>query len=200
MSLEVSKRALNRLDSYTKTRDDMRSIVESLDIKTDGDLENASVIYSQASEGRKEVDKLRKELVMPIKQHAKKIDGMFMPVVKDYEGIRVLIQSKMSSYITDRDNKAKEKEAKLAEKAASGDLTLAQAAASSERIKKAPTKISTPVSTVRTVEKKVIEIEDANAIPREYLVPDMVAIRKDALAGKEIKGVVVKTVKTVRNG
>lgn len=64
-----------------------------------------------------------------------------------------------------------------------------------EAIKEPERRIFTGGGSLLEKDHKTVTIIDEKLIPREYLVPDMVKIRRDALAGVEIAGVEVTSEK-----
>jgi len=86
----------------------------------------------------------------------------------------------------------KKKEKEIEEKITKGEMSFEQA---SKKIEKIEQKIE--AVPIREVVKVVIT--DKSKLPLEYLEPDLVAIKRDLIAGKEIQGAKLIKEKVVYN-
>ena len=105
------------------------------------------------------------------------------------------IKDKMSAWQTAQEAKAEKKLEQIEARVEAGTLSFDKAVAKMEDLEP-ETKVSTEDFSLKFRITKTVEIVDEKLIPREYLVPDMVLIRREVLAGKEIAGVRIVEVKT----
>jgi DNA repair exonuclease SbcCD ATPase subunit len=137
--------------------------------------------------------------VKPIKEGLKVITEMFAPLEAQYEEAKKTVSSKMIVYYNEQKRKDDEEKARLAARVEKGTMKMATAVRKMEALPVVAKKIGDATGSVTFKEQKNVVITDANLIPRQFLVPDMVAIRKAALAGMVISGVAVETVTNLAN-
>ena len=165
---------------------------QEITIESNGDLTKATDVLSRIKQAQKLIKSKKETITKPINEALKNVRSLFAPVEQSVDEAERLIKSKMLSYQQEVDRKAREEQAKLAKKVEDGKLKPETAVKKMEKIETvAPTVEGSKGGEVqfRTVRKVVIE--DESKLPRKYLVPDKIAIRKDALAGVDIEGVKV---------
>lgn len=133
------------------------------------------------------------EITRPLNEALGKARDLFRSVEQSYQEAEGIVKQKMVAYNT----KIARERAEVAEKLE------ARVEAGNMRQDTAITKLTAMQAPAATVQGdrgkatfrnvRVVKITDEAKIPREYLVPDMVAIRKAALEGAEIAGVEVVT-------
>jgi len=161
-----------------------------LAIKTKDDLITAVNHLGKVKSFLKEVQAKKKEVM-------ESINFLLLPLEtmeKRAKEIEKEIKAQMSSYQTLQEAKAASKIEKIEEKIESGEMSFEKGLEKIDGLEPEQSVATENFSlTFRT--QKNIEIFYEDLIPREYLIPDMVLIRRDILAGKEIAGVKIVDVK-----
>ena len=163
------------------------STAQQLTIKTKEDLEGATVVLSKIKSVGKLIQQKKESITKPLNEALKNARDLFRPLEESWEEAERIVKQKMVVFQVAEEKKVEKKEEKIAEKVDAGKITFEQASVKLEKIDKPETQIG---NTIFKTIKKVI-IKDEAKLPREYLLPNEVLIRKDALAGKEIAGVEV---------
>lgn len=170
------------------------------------DLESqqkASNTLVELARMKKEVNERRDFVVKPLKEHVKRLDGMFKPVLEQLEQAdenlrgKVLAFRQRQSQAAERERlrlmaeaeakqeQAEELEAKGKVKQAAAMQEQAQESAITALAVTGPGKqLLSDEGSVGTSKRWIFEIEDAGAVPRQYLVPDEKAIRRAVTAGE----------------
>jgi hypothetical protein len=113
---------------------------------------------------------------------------LFRPVEEQFEHAEALIKRKLLDYKQKKDAEARAKEAKIAAQAEKGTIKLETAERKMGEIERVETTTRGKVGEVQVRKVKKVRITNESLLPRSYLVPDMVIIRRDALAGIAIPG------------
>lgn len=179
------------VQKLTTRADAAKAYADKVQIENDADQEK--VIKSLTSiEGEwKRGEGVRKFFVDPLNEQVKKINGLFKPSLDVLKDASTTIRRKLVDYQTRVAAKAEEAKAKVMKRVEKGTLTVETAVKKIENVKEAEKTVRTEEATVTYREQKKVVIEDPTKLPREYLIPDEVKIRKVALAGVEIPGVKV---------
>jgi len=166
------------------------SAATALEIKTADQMTNATDILGKIKTVGKMIKSKKETITKPLNEALRNARAFFAPLEKQFNDAERIVKNKMLDYQRAEMAKATKKTEKIENKVESGKMSFDKAA---DKIEEA-----TPEKTVeanlgavqfRTI-KQVI-IEDESLLPREYLVPDMVKIKKVALAGVSIAGVKV---------
>lgn len=166
----------------------------ALKIKTAEDMIKATDILGKIKSVGKMV---RERMEAPVKkayQTYKDIkleqDKTFGSFVRDCDEAEKIVKEKMVEYQNTQMAKAVKKTENIEKKVESGKLSFDKAA--DKIIEATPQKsVNAQNGAVQFRTVKEVTIENETKIPREYLVPDMVKIKKVALAGVEIPGIKV---------
>jgi hypothetical protein len=130
---------------------------------------------------QKEIKVTKDKMVDPIKQGLKEIMDFWKP----FEERLAIVDSYMSSQQLDYRKKlvaeSEKKQAEVEKKIEKGEITFEQA---SKKIEKVEMK----VDAIPTRIQKKAKVIDKAKLPLDYLIPDMVAIRRDLLKGEKIPG------------
>lgn len=161
------------------------------------DMTKATDLLGNIKLALKGVTQKKKEITDPLNLALGKIRELFRPIETSLSTAEIEVKQKMLEYQQKVDAQAKEDLEKIEEKVSSGEMTFSEANQSATEIQSMPTTVESKKGSVTFKEIQVVKIIDESSIPREYLVPDMVKIRKVALAGVTIPGVLVETEKQV---
>lgn len=170
---------------------------ENLKISKIEDLKEATDILSKIKTIAKMIREKKETITKPLNEALKNARELFRPIENDCEKAEQIIKERMIDYQTKEELKIKAKEEKIVEKVDSGEISFEQGSKKLEKIGEIPTEMKGNIGSIATRIIKEIVIIDENKIPREYLIPDMAKIRKDALAGKEIPGIKVEDKKII---
>lgn len=151
----------------------------------------------------KSVGKLLKDqkekITKPLNEGLKQARALFAPLEENYEQAEKIISGKMLFYQNICDQETRDIEAKAAadlkkieDDAKAGKITEHQAEVKEQKIEQkleqAPGVI-TKSKDFHTREIQKFRIVNMDAIPREFMLPDEVAIRKAMMAGIPVEGV-----------
>lgn len=172
------------------------SAAEALSIKTADDLPGATTLLSNIKLLYKAVTQSKEKITKPLNEALRNARAFFSPVENDCEKAENIVKRKMIDFNTAELAKAAKKTEVIEKKVEEGKMSFEKAADKIEAITPEKTvTVATGSAQFRTVKEVVIENE--MLVPREYLVLDMVKIRKVALAGVEIAGVKVIEKQTI---
>jgi len=147
-------------------------------------LDQAKVFLTGIKDYKKSLKVRKERITKPMTDALKNIRDLFRPVEDKISNAEIVVKGKISEYLNVLEAEAEKKKEEVEKKINEGDINLDQATKTLEKVE----------SKTDNIKKRVIkevEITDINKIPRKYLVPDMVFIRKDALDGKDIEGIKV---------
>lgn len=146
----------------------LKEQANSLVVESDEDYAKANDLASLVNEKGKAIDKMRKFFVEPIKNHAKSIDGLFMPKVKEADEVVRIIKDKMTVYFD------KKETARLAEERR---LQAIRDAANKKREEAGKEVIAEPVREVAEV-KKLNESENSKSTVKKKWVGEIISINE----------------------
>jgi hypothetical protein len=159
----------------------------------------SQVKLEQAVEARKELSKVKKvlenqkqEIVGPLNQALKKTRDLFKPYEQRLDIVDSWLKQQMLKWEEIQEAERKKKEIEIETKIAEGEMSFEEAGKKIEKIEK-------KIEAVPTREISKVEIVDKSKLPLEYLEPDLVAIKRDLIAGKEIAGAKLVKEKVVYN-
>lgn len=171
----------------------MESKANALEITDENSYKEAIDFGKQVKDYGSNITKLKKAITDPANEILKTARAMFKPVEDKYNKSLDLVKVKCLDYKKKIDEKAREEEQKIANRVEKGTMKMETAEKKMAEINRVEKTTQGNIGRAQSrILKKVRIIEGReNDIPREYLVPDMVKIRKDALDGKDIPGVEV---------
>lgn len=163
-----------------------------LQVKTKENFEKANEGLVKIRTFSKQVKGKLDLIVKPIKLGVKEVEGMFKPMLETLKEADDILQDKIAKYHTEQLAKVEVKKEEVIAKVESGEISDEKAGQKIQALEnKVENKVFNEGGAVSFYTYRDIEIFDEKLLPREYLIPDRVLIRKDALAGKEIAGVKV---------
>lgn len=151
----------------------MRKVTD-LKIKTKEDFELAANLVKKLKEWSKEASEQESKIINPMKEAMKAAQLHFKPFRNRVAEIELFTKSQMDLFLSNQEAKLKQLEANF----------------STGKIKKVSTllasqdslRVDNGAAQIRKVWK--VNIIDAKKIPREFLIPDEVAIRESCKSGK----------------
>ncbi len=184
------------IELYKERAMTFQEYIETAQIKTDEDAKHATTIAKDIRELRKAVEGEKDEYIKPAKEIQNKAKAQYDPVINLCKVLEKEITTKATEFILQQKKAIEEKQRKIAERAQSGKIKEETAVRQMEKAGEVKKSIQGENGQIRVAEYEDIEITDEALIPREYLVPDTVRIRKAVLGGIDIPG--VKKIKKIR--
>lgn len=168
---------------------------QALVIKDQKGLEKAIDVLSKIKIVGKQIKERMEAPVKRAYQAYKDIkaeqEKTFGAMLSSYEEAERIAKGKILDYQQEVDRLAREAEAKIAKKVEAGRIGFEKASVQMEKIERAEKVVGGKVGEIQYKTIRKVEINNPMKLPRQYLIPNEVLIRKDALAGIEIPGVVV---------
>jgi len=170
-----------------------------LEIKSKEDLVKATDVLTKIKSIANEIKEKKESITKPLNEALRNARDLFRPLENSYYEAETTAKMKMVVFNNQQEEIARKKQEKIAEKVEKGKMTMEEASDKMEKVVP-ENKVEGKSGSIqfRTVRKIVIENE--LDVPREFLVLDMVKIRKAALGGFIIKGVKVVEEKVVASG
>jgi len=148
-------------------------------------------LVAQLKDRGSKLKTLKESLTKPANEILRNARAMFAPVLAQHANAETIIKTKLLAYKRKVDDEARIKEEKIAQQAESGRIKPETAEKKMDAVERVDNTTRGKVGEVQIRKIKKVRITDETAIPREYLIPNNVAIRRDALGGKTIPGVEV---------
>lgn len=163
----------------------------ALAVTNQEEYEKAIDLVARMKAFSKSVKERKEAITKPLNEALRNVRSMFQPVEDELENAEAEIKGKLLEYKREQDRIAQEKAEKIADRVERGTMTLATGEKRIEEVQQQSpgTHTKTAVGQIQIRRVRKVQITDEMAIPRKYLVPDLGAIRRDALAGIEIPGV-----------
>ena len=148
-----------------------------------------------------ELTQKKESITKPLNEALRNARAIFAPIEAQFEKAEAIIKGKLLDYKRKKDAEVAAKEAKIAEKVGDGRMKIETAEKKIEAIERVETTTRGKVGEVQIRKVKKFRIVDAVALPRQYLIPDLVLIRRDAVNNNiRIPGVEVYEEETVAAG
>lgn len=164
--------------------------VSALKVEKEEDLARATDALVKIKVVGRKIKEKKEEMTKPLNLALKNIRDFFRPVESDFAMAEKIVKDKIITYQNKAEKEASKKTEKIVEKVEEGKISFDKAADKIEAITPDKT-VETGTGSVQFRKIKEVRITDEAKIPREYLVPNMVKIKKVALAGVSISGVEV---------
>ncbi len=170
-------------------------------IKTDVELEQASEVLSQLNQYNDGLKAEKKKMTAPANDTLKAIKAFFAPIEDRVVPKIDAIRGAMSAYQTEKANRTREEEAKIASRIGEGKgkLKFETAVKQMGELDKPLEKVTTASGSLQFREDKKLKIVDASLIPREYLIVNESKVLEALKAGIEVKGATIELVQVPIN-
>lgn len=177
------------------------SKVESLKIKDESTLADATELLSQANTLFDTVSEQKKEETDPYEIPLKEIKKRYEPTEKALKNVIASIRSEMARYQTEVVQLRKAQELAIAGRVGPGrgKLRVETAITKLEQLEKPTTNVETNSGSLSFREKAQLKICDKELIPKEYLMPDEDKILSALKAGKTVPGAILEIVQVPIN-
>jgi len=184
---------MNKLEIITKENKDIVALQEKtiaisekvvFKITSQEKLKQANEGLSELKIFKNFIKESKDKIVKPIDLALKNARDLFRPVEEKIKNAEQSVKNEILAYKKVVDEAIEKQKEKIEQKVENGETTFEKA---SQQIEKVEDKIEE----FKTRKHRDIEIIDEKKIPAEYWEINMVSLRRDALAGKEIAGVKV---------
>lgn len=169
-------------------------------IETQEDYAAAIDFVTELKDFGSKVKNKKESITKPLNEALRNVRELFAPIERQFDEAEQVLKTKILIYKRKKDEEAKAQEAKIAQRVEKGTLKLETAERKIEDIERVENTTRGNVGEVQIRKVKKVRIVNGALIPREYLIPDIVAIRRDALGGKTIEGVEVYEEEVVAAG
>lgn len=175
----------------------LESLIVSVEINTDDEYKNAIDIISKLKESGSKLKNIKESITKPLNDALKNARSLFSPLEQQLTNAESELKSKIIAYKKKKDEEAKKEEDRVAARLEKGTMKLETAEKKISNIQRVEKTTRGSIGEVQIKKIKKVRITDVKLLPIEYMVPNEVLIRKDALGGKQIPGVEVYEEETV---
>ena len=175
----------------------MLSVIEELEIADEDGLKTATAMLGKIKAVGRIVREKKEEITKPMNEALRKARDLFRPLEDACDGAERVVKARMLDYANRVEAERRAQAEKLEARVDKGTMKQETAIRKVAEMPVVASQVSggTAKAQFRTV--RGVRVTDPGMLPRKYLVPDMVVIRRDALAGEEIPGVEVVEEKVV---
>ncbi len=163
--------------------------VNNISISSPQDMIGATTYLSQLNKFLDALIEDKERLIKPANEILKDVRARYKPTEILLEEAIKTLKSKMNGYQQAMLQVQAEEEAKIAARVSKGTLKVETGIRKMEEIEAPEEKIKTDEGAVSFKTAKKFQVTDMSLLPMEYHMPDMVAIRKQMVAGVELPGV-----------
>lgn len=173
----------------------------SVTIETAEDYAKMPDLLSKLKEEGSKIRTTKEGITKPLNEALKNARDLFRPIEEQFEKAESIIKSKILGYSRKVNDEARAREAKIAADLESGKIKKIETAERKiEAIERVEQTTRGSVGQIQVRKMKKVRIIDEAKLPRKYLEPNMVAIRRDALSGIIIPGTEVFEEENVAGG
>lgn len=170
----------------------LQSAVAELTIKSTQDFEISVELGAQIKKAQKFVTGKKEAITKPINESLKHIRDMFRPFENALDSAESLLKSKMLDFKREEEKKRLALEARVDR----GTMKTETATAKVQEMTEKTVRTETGAKATETFRIEYVVV-DAMQIPREFLVPDMQAIKQSFKEGKPVAGVEARKVASI---
>lgn len=146
----------------------------SLSVNNQQEADEATALLKNVKQAEKFLTEKKEEITKPLMKSLSAVRDLFKPLELNIADATKTIKAKILAWTIEEQDKKDKEQARIAARVEKGTMRADTAAAKLENISK-----DAPKSNVRTLKK--VRIVDETAIPREWLVPNMIAITQAVL-------------------
>ena len=177
MRLEIDGTATkSECDAIEREMERRIDLLDDVRIENQSQLDSANRYIQDCARTIKTIEARRTAITKPINRAKREIDELFVPARKACERVQAILKSAVERYLDAHEDK-------VLEAMDAGELPLV-----------APPKLSSGVCTRRQV---TWQVEDLDAVPREYLEIAVSQVDAAVKAGAKIPGIRVRVVNKV---
>src|SRR3990167_1360820 len=171
----------------------------NLQMKDDTTMKTGVELLSQLNQINDRITQEKDKVLKPLLEATKQERARWKPAEAQNQTAIDTIRAEMTRYQTAITKQKQIDEQKIASKVSSGYIKLDTAVTKIEALPEISKNIATDSGDVQFREKKQLLITNIDEIPREYMLPDEMALLRDLKAGKTIDGVTLETIQVPVN-
>lgn len=137
------------------------------------------------------IKKRKEEITKPLNTALRSARELFAPLEKQFESAENIVGRKLLAYKQKVEAETRAAEEKIAKRVEKGTMKIETAEKKIGQLPTVQKTVQTDHGKVQFRKIKKVRLTNRELIPDQYLIVDMVAVRRDALAGKVIPGVEV---------
>ena len=197
--MQMNEIETKEISVYREQVSEFEAKAQDLKITNEDELKVAVEMSVELKEFGSKIKKLKESITKPANEILKNARSFFNPVEDKYDNALKVTNQKIIDYSEKVRLAGEKKENKIAEKVDAGEMTAEAAEKKLDKIKTVENTVVADNGGVqfRTVRK--VRIVNVHLLPAIYLMPNEVAIRRDALGGTVIPGVEVFEERTLAN-
>ena len=166
------------------------SAANDLVITTDADVPVATELLAKVKQVGKLIKERKEQITKPLNAALLSARGLFKPIETSHEQAEAIIKRKLLDYQAKVEKERQEAAAKIAARVEKGTMRVDTAMKKMDNLPEVQKTTTTASGMVSTRTLKKVRIINAELLPREYLVPDMVKINQAVLKdGQNVPGV-----------
>lgn len=166
----------------------MKEFVSAILVKDETALKSTSDWIKKIKDLQKTIEAEKDRFVLPAKQIIQEAREKYDPYIDICKSAEAELKEKARLFLVEYNAKIRVQENKIQQKVESGKLDIEKGVEKLEALPEIAKGASTESSNLSLRTYQDVEIFDEAALPREYLIPDRVKIRKVVLAGIEVPG------------
>lgn len=197
MTTEVDKQEIALLEKEITTLEQKANAVQ---ITNKEEYEQAGSIVVQLKDAGSKIKKAKESVTKPLNEALRNARLIFAPIEGQFANAEIILKGKILAYNREVAEEARKKEEAIAKRVEKGTMKIETAETKMDQVEKLDKTTRNESGAVQVRKIKKVRIVDEALLPREYLTPNMTAIRRDALSGKEIAGVEVYEEEVVAAG
>ena len=175
------------------------AVVNDLEVKDDPSMLEAGEVRKKIKVVGKMIKDKKETITKPLNDALKQVRSLFAPIEASYEEAESIVSDKRLSYQRKADEARQKIEAEALRKLQEAQKKLEEGKITEKQVEKIEQKLEAKLEQApevikssqdfHTREIKKFRIVNELEIPREYLIPDEVKIRRAMMSGVEVKGV-----------
>lgn len=193
--MEIKEQELTEIKSQVSI---MQGVALSLKIESKEDMNKATDALYNIRQGEKYIEEKKTNITRPLMSSLAQIRDLFKPLETSLKEANKIIKEKMLAYQIVEDDRIEKEKARIAARVEKGTMRADTAVSKLEDLGDSgqASKGEVGKSSIRTVKK--VRIVDETAIPREYLVPNMILIADAVIKkGLSVSGVEIYEEKSI---
>lgn len=163
--------------------------VEGIEIIDKNTMSDGVLLLSQLNKFSDVITKEKEKITKPLNDALREVRGRYKPVELTLDEAILSLKGKISKYQTEAQRKEQEDQQKIADKVASGKLSVDKALTKLENLEEVEEKIQTDAGSVSFRTMKKFEVLDLVKVPIGFHLPNEAKIRKAMMDGIELPGV-----------
>lgn len=178
----------------------LEQAAQALVVQDEATLQEATNMVAWVAKAKKAIEEKRQFFVKPLQEQVKRVNELFKQYAAPLDRADTLLRGKILAYRQEQERKRREEEERLRKLAEKEQKRLEKQAAKNGMPAPPPIVVPSPPPMAKTVQSEMgaaqvrtvwdFEIVDETQIPREFLMPNVPAIRAAVKAGvRNIPGV-----------